>query len=308
MSTAACPLNTTHHSPNFDVLVLSLVWPFSSCIHLQNMAGDVCQSPPVGFVVRGLWPARNSSHQPSCCGAGRGSAYRSNFNPAEIIDLAPQLRHVFPDLSVYSSPLRLWRLQWDVFGSCSRLTQRAFFRKMIELYRKFTFYRALSASGIVASDHRTHSLSSIQAVIEGSLQKRVHIFCQDSWKGTILDGINVCLDKRGGRVVDCPRKCTRGATKEQKCCEEGSRLTIPFWSREKGRPKGALNSSAPVDATQGGQAAAQNDYGMRGQGYWVGQVLGFIMVAGGVSFWIFKQSTLDWRRPTAASHDYQRIT
>lgn len=283
----------------YDSLVLSMMWPFSSCVFLDKLAGGACQSPPANFVVRGLWPVKVIGEQPLCCGSK--SEDGSDFKATAILDLAPQLRHLFPDLSFRDSDTDLWKAQWEAYGACTGLTCRAYFRRIVELSRRFDFMRAFSAQGIVASDHRIHKLSTVQraanAAVGGS---EVRIRCRQSWLGPVLDAIHVCLDATSFHVVDCPASCPDS---DIACCPKGSRLTMPFWGRDNGSSGLSRNSSSsghPNGKTHPGDRPVPDE----GIGYWIGQVAVALVLFGGVAFWVY--STIDRRRAPASS-EYQRI-
>lgn len=282
---------------DFDILVLAMQWPASACIVLDDAAGDACRSPPAAFVVRGLWPTRVVGVQPRCC-------HRGNFSVAAIADLTPQLRHLWPVLSRGASATELWESQWMKHGSCTGLSCRSYFRRVVELARRFDFLRALSAQGIVASDHRTHRLADVQSALDAAVGgSRVNVRCRKSWKGSVLDSIHVCLDSSGSIVGSCPTKCNKV---EDDCC--GARLRIPFWSRDNGSGSfGRRNRSTST----GGHGENRNAGGAVPDpaGYWTGQVVGICVLVGGAGFWIFKQATLDRRRTGTGMVDgYQRIS
>lgn len=284
----------------YDWLVLSMMWPFSSCVFLDNLAGSACQSPPANFLVRGLWPVKVNDDQPLCCGSA--SEVVSPFETSSILDLAPQLRHLFPDLTFRDSDTDLWRAQWEAYGVCTGLSCRSYFRRIVELSRRFDFMRAFSAQGIVASDHRVHKLSTVQraanAAVGGS---QVRIRCRQSWRGPVLDAVHVCLDTTSFHVVDCDTSCPE--KNDIACCPRGSHLTIPFWGRDNGN--GGLNrnlssSKHPNGKEPQGSHVVSND----GAGYWIGQFAVAVVLFGGVVFWL--HSTID-RRRTSASAEYQRL-
>lgn len=297
---SACADKQQSHgaSGEYDSLVLSMMWPFSSCVFLDKLAGGACQSPPANFVVRGLWPVRASGDQPVCCGLDSDSD--SDFKASSILDLAPQLRHLFPDLSLRGSDTDLWEAQWEAYGACTGLSCRSYFRRIVELSRRFDFMRAFSAQGIVASDHRVHKLSTVERAANAAVGGfQVRIRCKQSRLGPVLDAIHVCLDASSFHVVDCPSSCFEG---DIACCPKGSRLTMPFWGRDSSGSGEGQNSSS-VDSKD---EKDDDDYLASGErvGYWIGQVTVALVLFGGIGFWV--HSTIDRRRSPSTS-DYQRI-
>jgi ribonuclease I len=294
-----CEANSTRaEQAGFDLLVLSMMWPFSSCVFLDKLAGDACESPPATFVVRGLRPTSLAGPQPLCCAPSQPSDLRADDALDQVKDIAPQLRRLFPDLSLRGSASDLWAAQWEKYGACTGLSCRAYFRRVLELARRFDFMRALSARGIVASDHRRHKMSAVQRAADAAVGgARVRVRCKQTWRGTVLDALHICLDTSGVRVVDCPASCAEG---DVGCCESGSHVTLPFWSRD----TGAAGRNASGD---GGRGQQHDGAGEHAAEYWAGQATGIIVLVGGVAFWIFKQSTIDRRRTGTGITDYQRI-
>lgn len=298
----AC-VDNGHHTgtlSEYDSLVLSMMWPFSSCVFLDNLAGSACQSPPANFLVRGLWPVKVIGEQPLCCGSK--SEEGSQFETSTILDLAPQLRHLFPDLTFRESDTDLWRAQWEAYGACTGLSCRSYFRRIVELSRRFDFMRAFSAQGIVASDHRIHKLSSVQRAANAAVGgARVRIRCRQSWLGPVLDAVHICLDASSFHVVDCDTSCPE--ENDIACCPKGSRLTMPFWGRDNsnaGLMRNSSSSSHPNEKRHPGKRVVPEE----GIGYWIGQVAVAAVMVGGVAFWVY--STID-RRRTPVSAEYQRI-
>jgi ribonuclease I len=312
---------------SFDMLVLALQWPFSVCTHLGPDAGYVCMSPPASFIVQGLWPANVSGDRPRCCGAplissgnnggraggnsaenevgvnskGGGRGVRNTtFALGRIIDLEPQLRRMWPDLSLHGSAASLWSAQWQKHGTCSRFTVRGYFRKVLELARRFDFMRAMSAEGIVASAQRRHKLANLQrAVNYASGGFAVRLECRRIWKGTILISLLVCFDADGFRAVDCPTGC---ATGDDRCCHTGELIQIPYWSRETNIPPENGTGTAPAD--DGGPSGV-TDAPSSGN-YWAGQIVGLAVVIAGVAIWLFKQF-FEQRGPLSSSLENQYV-
>jgi ribonuclease I len=289
-------------APTVDMLVLALQWPFSVCTFLGREAGIACMSPPASFIVGGLWPSQESGHYPLCCLASPYALGTRNnsFALGRIVDLEPQLRRLWPDLSSRESATRLWKMQWDKHGTCSRFTVRGYFRKVLELARRFDFMRALSAEGIVASAQRRHTLSKVQrAVNYATGGSSVRLECRRTWQGTILTALHVCFDADGFRAVDCPFACKkRGDT----CCHTGELIQIPYWSRESNIPPENATSATGPDGASGETDA-------RGNGnYLAGQIAGILVVVAGIGVWLFKQF-FELRNPPAGTLEvpYQRI-
>ena len=197
-------------------------WPFSVCATSSPHTADVCRSPPTSFTVRGLWPTASKTEQsPTCCGLP--------FSEAAISDIAPALRRYWPDLSTRANDVALWETQWLIHGSCSGLLQRNYFRKVLELSRRYAFLRSLNAEGIVASLEKDHDFNTVQrGVSEAAGGHRVLMRCTRANGHYYLDALQVCLHRESFSTVDCPNQCLD-------CCSSNEKIRIPYWRHSHSR-------------------------------------------------------------------------
>lgn len=295
----ACNNTSSEPAPSdYDILILALQWPFSTCVSLGDAAGDACQSPPAAFVIDGLWPARVAGEQPRCCVMGL-NATEAAFSLAPIVDLTPQLLRLWPDMSANADPKRLWREQWERHGSCSNFSCRAYFRKVLELSRRFDFLHALSAQGVVASARRSHRFSHVQQAANVAVGgSQVRLRCHRSTHGTVLDALHVCTDRDGLRTVDCPASCMED---DQACCRTGQRIQIPFWSFERN-----------VENTTSSSRDTESKLSPKKQVYFAGMafstVAGIVVLTCACAAWMFRKFYESHLRATGInSHPYQRI-
>lgn len=291
-----CNTTTTQSMQDYDILVLALQWPFSTCVSLGDAAGDACLSPPAAFIIDGLWPARVAGEQPRCCFAGRNRS-DAIFSVAPIVDLTPQLRHMWPDMSQDANPRSLWKAQWEKHGSCSTFSCRAYFRKVLELSRRFDFLRALSAQGVVASARRSHKFDRVQDAADVAAGgSRVRLRCHRTSRGTVLDALHVCTDKDGLRTVNCPASCMED---DQACCQTGERIRIPFWSYERNSEN---QSSVPNDSKDSSVQRQESS------GISISAIAGVAVLACACIAWLFRKFYQSHMRARSMNdHPYQRI-
>lgn len=267
---------------NFSLYVLSMQWPFSVCATTQA-ASEACRSPPAAFIVRGLWPTSDTpGGSPTCCGA--------TFSLAPILDIAPALARFWPDLSPANDTVAMWSRQWLLHGSCSGLAMRTYFRRVLDLSRRYDFLRALNAVGVVAATKTAHEFQLLQkGVNEATGGYHVQMRCRHAGKHILLDAIQVCLHKTRLETVHCPTVCLDG---DVRCCKEDDEIHIPYWRHSRGGDGVQWTGDNPSKGQSGPM--------------WIGQIAGILVLAAGLAFWMFKQF---WERDDGRPNrsQYQRL-
>lgn len=213
--------------------------------------------------------------------------------------MTPALRHFWPDLSPDADDAALWREAWLQHGSCSGLGLRAYFRKVLELSRRYDFLRALNAEGVVASVEKAHGYDTVQnALNEATGGYQVGLRCKRSADGVFLDAVQVCLQKTGFATRHCPDDCLDG---DLGCCLPEDEIRIPYWRHEYGGTGEGNETSADAGEELGDV-----------RGFWVGQIAGVVVLGGGLAYWTFKQffeaAARNGRAPRPNPGAYQRIT
>lgn len=102
-------------APGFDFYVLSLSWSPSYC-EAEGRGGDPQQcraAKPFGFIVHGLWPQRERGYAGFCSTDEREVLRERVRSLYDIMPSAGLIRH-----------------EWRKHGSCSGLTQDAYFRTL----------------------------------------------------------------------------------------------------------------------------------------------------------------------------------
>lgn len=212
--------------------------------------------------------------------------------------MTPALRRFWPDLSPEADDVALWRTAWLQHGSCSGLPLRAYFRKVLELARRYDFLRALNAQGVVASLEKAHGYDTVQTALNKATGGYlVGLRCKRSAEGVFLDAVQVCLQKTGFATQHCPQACLDG---DVGCCLPEDEIRIPYWRHEYG-------ASGEGNETFTGVGEEEGD-----GGFWVGQIAGVVVLGGALAYWTFKQffeaAARDGRAPRPNPGAYQRIT
>ena len=124
--------NTQDGEGAFDFYVLALSWSPSYCASEgKNADPQQCgRGKPRGFVVHGLWPQFERGY-PEYCDAGPSDVPRSISNT---------LSDVMPSRGLAS-------YQWRKHGSCSGLSQKAYFDLLQAAYRKVNIPKRYQPSG-----------------------------------------------------------------------------------------------------------------------------------------------------------------
>lgn len=209
--------------------VLSFQWPFTSCALNPSPPTLICQAPPAAFTVEALRPSDTQLHvSPTCCGIP--------FLVAPIVDLAPALRRFWPDLSPSSNDWDMWRTQWLRFGNCCGLSQRNYFRRVLQLAHQYDFVRALKADGIDVSGAKEHRLVDVQRAIDEAVGGfRVQLRCvrHHSSQSPLLHRLQVCLSPNHFSVVDCaPDQSTTtfddSTSSLDTPCNTSASVSVPF--------------------------------------------------------------------------------
>lgn len=235
-----CLLSSPASTPDFSLnqpspstYVLSFQWPFTTCALNPSPPTLICQAPPAAFTVEALRPSDTQlNYSPTCCGIP--------FLVAPIVDLAPALRRFWPDLSPASNDWDMWRTQWLRFGNCCGLSQRNYFRRVLQLAHQYDFVRALKADGIDVSGAKEHRFVDVQQAIDQAVGGfRVQLRCvrHHSSQSPLLHRLQLCLTPNHFSVVDCaPDQSTTtfqdsSSSLDTPCNASGS-VSVPFRSHD----------------------------------------------------------------------------
>lgn len=178
----------------FDYYVLSLSWSPSYC-RSDEGAGNrqqCAKDRDLSLVVHGFWPQRENGY-PEFCASGEPERVPGEFARRQL-DLLPSVGLVGH--------------QWRKHGTCSGLTQRAYFDTLRAAWKRL----ALPAELRSADRQKTLGTDRIAALLTaanpGLTQAAIAITCD----GSRLDEIRICMTK-GLEFRDCTgaerRRCRR---------------------------------------------------------------------------------------------------
>jgi len=163
----------------FDYYVLSLSWSPSFCEAAaerrpDRVPRDQCGARPYSFVVHGLWPQFERGFPEKC----QNPPPRLNREiVSSMLDLMPARRLVYHE--------------WDTHGTCSGLSQRAYF----ELVRKARAIVTIPPEFTDVKDYRTVAPQEVQDAFvkanQGATATSVTITCS----GRRLGEVRICLTK-----------------------------------------------------------------------------------------------------------------
>ena len=163
----------------FDYYILALSWSPSYCEARQGRARNrsqerQCDGRPFSFVVHGLWPQYDRGF-PSYCQVPPPRLDRNIVG--SMLDLMPSPRLIFHE--------------WDQHGTCSGLSQRAYFdsvRKARAAVKIPPEYVELERSISVTPGEVTEAFLKANP---GLSPRAVSVFCDRTW----LTEVRICLGK-----------------------------------------------------------------------------------------------------------------
>ncbi|HEY5378317.1 MAG TPA: ribonuclease T2 [Pseudolabrys sp.] len=171
----------------FDFYVLALSWSPSYCESAHERAPErapdqQCSGRPFSFVVHGLWP-QNEHGFPAFC---QVPAPRLDHRIiGSMLDLMPSPRLIFHE--------------WDRHGTCSGLSQNAFFeavRKARSVVKIPQDYVVLDKPATVSADDVSEAFVKANP---GLTRANFAVACSGKW----LSEVRVCLNKDFS-FHDCP--------------------------------------------------------------------------------------------------------
>ncbi|XP_051534863.1 ribonuclease T2-like isoform X3 [Myxocyprinus asiaticus] len=103
-----CSETVTRHSCNWTCMLLTLQWPGSFCISLNNKS--ICKIPQniQNWTIHGLWPV----HTGHCCDCW--PIFHSHLQEIE-----PVLSQLWPSLLKGKNYFLFWREEWIKHGTCA---------------------------------------------------------------------------------------------------------------------------------------------------------------------------------------------
>jgi ribonuclease T2 len=194
---------------DFDTYVFAQSWSAEFC-HSKNFPG--CQDPTPfmqnNLTTHGLWPQydqkRDGRAWPQFCKTEFGTA----LNKTVIHELSKELKKVWP---VEQGGTELWGHEWTKHGTCSGLSQMAYFKAAIA-----TAYALGTPPGVSDNIGGSVSTDQLMAYYAQSAKDlalaRGHAFDdkgEGAWvalacSGDYLKAVSTCWNNKDNQQVRCP--------------------------------------------------------------------------------------------------------
>jgi ribonuclease T2 len=176
---------------SFDFYVLSLSWSPSYCdLKGRDADREQCGGRPLGFTVHGLWPQYERGYPESCAVGEPGGVSR---------DILRQIQTIMPSDG-------LARHQWRKHGTCSGLSQSAYFSAMQDAFSKVRIPDSFQTAAKIRSVSPKQVESAFLSANPDMKADGTAVVCAD---GNLTE-VRICLTKelayRSCREVDS-RSC-----------------------------------------------------------------------------------------------------
>lgn len=184
---------------DFDFYVFAQSWQAEFCRRSHEFPG--CQHPDrfwqTHFTIHGLWPEVQKGRHPEMCTA-------EPFDP-KVVDRIGRSKmiHFWPNVKFNPTSGEydhFWRHEWQRHGTCSDLTQVAYFTHAIRLLQN------LSSESLIVAEHTGETIptASVRKAFGG--KTRAVLKCDDA--GVYLAQVFTCWHKdaqhRPTDQIDCP--------------------------------------------------------------------------------------------------------
>lgn len=208
----ACPLPLPGLRPSpqpppsdFSHFTLSLQWPYTTCYHIESLPPTQnCQLPPATFTISSFWPSCSLPQtSPTCCKSNNNHS----FSLSPILDLTPTLRRFWPSLyKTFENDEDEWKFNWQRYGACSQLTERIYFRKVLQLCRLYDLIRVLKSYGINVSATRKYSVDVVYKAAKNTVGGyNVRLLCINHGDDSFyLHELHICFHKFDYHIINCP--------------------------------------------------------------------------------------------------------
>ncbi|KAI5121943.1 hypothetical protein M0805_002015 [Coniferiporia weirii] len=217
--------------------------PIVSCSSKAEQTDSCCVVNPGGILVHtqfwdlqfgeanswgihGLWPDKCSGSYYENCDSSRkytGEQITQTLGNAGQSSLVDYMNEYW--VSNDESPADFWAHEWATHGTCvSTLEPQCFtgyttaqevvpyFQIVVQLFKKFDTYKALTDAGITPSSSNTYTLAELQSAVSTSLGYSPDFTCESGELSTVQYYLNaqgplqdgVFVPSRPSRKSDCP--------------------------------------------------------------------------------------------------------
>ncbi|XP_051534861.1 ribonuclease T2-like isoform X1 [Myxocyprinus asiaticus] len=172
-----CSETVTRHSCNWTCMLLTLQWPGSFCISLNNKS--ICKIPQniQNWTIHGLWPV----HTGHCCDCW--PIFHSHLQEIE-----PVLSQLWPSLLKGKNYFLFWREEWIKHGTCAGCEETMgspvyYFQAAIKLRKLFDIDSILENAGIKTSCDVSYKYDEISGVLTPLFGHNYDLQCVTDKKG-----------------------------------------------------------------------------------------------------------------------------
>ncbi|XP_070589941.1 ribonuclease T2 isoform X1 [Erythrolamprus reginae] len=175
--------DSIHHK--WEKLYLVHHWPVTVCMMNENE----CKDPPMYWTIHGLWPDKSAECNRSW-----------HFNISELQDFMGDMKEYWPDI-LHINHTHFWKHEWEKHGTCAAElealnSQKKYFQKALELYRKIDLNSFLSKVGIKPGSIY-YQLTAIKDALESFYNILPKIQCIPPEEGRlqVIGQIKFCFTK-----------------------------------------------------------------------------------------------------------------
>ncbi|KAI7800461.1 ribonuclease T2-like [Triplophysa rosa] len=172
-----CSDKASRHSCNWTCMLLTLQWPGSFCISLNNT--NICKIPQTvqNWTIHGLWP----EHTGHCCDCW--PIFHSHLQ-----DIEPDLSQLWPSLVKAKNYFIFWKEEWIKHGTCAGCDETMgspvhYFQTAIKLRKLYDIDSVLKTSGIETSCDVSYKYDDISSVLEPLFGRNYDLQCVTDKKG-----------------------------------------------------------------------------------------------------------------------------
>ncbi|XP_059389187.1 ribonuclease T2-like [Carassius carassius] len=212
-----CSGTVMRHSCNWTCMHLTLQWPGSFCIGINNKT--ICKIPQTVqyWTIHGLWPIRTGH----CCDCW--PIYHSHLEEIE-----PDLTKLWPSFIKGKHFFYFWKDEWVKHGTCAGCVETMgspllYFQTAVKLRKLYDIDNILEKSGIKTSCEVSYKLDDIRGVLTPLLGENYDLQCV-----TDSEGREAWIQLK----IHLFRNQTIGCLKQ----EQEQKFDLLAWSNSTGHP------------------------------------------------------------------------
>jgi len=195
-------LERHRHGHEFDVLILTQHWPYTTCMEWEERKGGCRKIERARWSVHGLWPTKLGHISPNFCNNSW------SFDHTLLRPIKANLTVFWPDVEIRPhKPDSLWQHEWQKHGTCaaqlpSMDSELKYFSKGVELAQENPVTEWLHSRGILPNKAgRQFQMREVwEALLEGTQGMRPHVDCEEIEGEVFIREIKVCYSKQLQRV------------------------------------------------------------------------------------------------------------